>query len=148
VKSKNKISSNFSPQGILVGWPIAWPERLTRVDRGRCHRSPIYTQSTPCPRACSTTRTTRTRSRRRSGGLHRRLEQLPPRASSLEKSSRRPAQDATPFASPSAFGHQVPTRRRRPIDGGLGSGRPKATRRRRAPERGEEGGVAGDGPAP
>jgi hypothetical protein len=48
------------------------------------------------------------RSRHRTGGLHRRPEKLPPRASSVEESSRIREPDATPsarpFASPRAAG--------------------------------------------
>jgi hypothetical protein len=51
-------------------------------------------------------------------------------------------------ASPNAVGLQVSAARRpRPLDGGLGSGRPMATRPRQAPERGEGAGWRASGTA-
>jgi hypothetical protein len=93
--------------------------------------NPMASHSTAC-----------TRSRRRTGGLHRRPKLLPLRTSSSEESSRRPMPGPTLLMSPSAAGLQVSARRPRPLDGGLGAGRPRTTRWRRAPYRGEGGGVA------
>ena len=86
-------------------------------------------------------------------GAHQRRAMLWPPSSSSEDPPGSRVPGATPlettFASPSAAGLQGPARFPRLLLGesadGLASGRPRARRRRRAPERGEGGRVAGVG---
>jgi hypothetical protein len=130
----NKISSNFSPRGSRVGRPNFLDEAVNTWNRIGSIPNPLSLSVNAMPSSATST----TSYCRRTGSLHRRPE-LPPQASSSEEWLGRWVPGVAPSASPSAARLQAPARRPRPLDGGLGSGRSRASSPLEArPRRGDE----------